>query len=108
MIKRRSSHQSASFNINFFSVGGDHNVTCEVYDSICKKFVLLKSPDNRSHYYKVTCPDAVISIGSKFYVFHTRKKTYFIYDIENEIWSEEPFNLSINISNFSCAKLPQF
>ena len=107
MVRCRCLHKSASTRNKLFLVEGDRGRTCEVYDSTCKKFVLLKSPEGRFLHCSVTFPDAVILIGSKFYVFHRRKSTCLIYDIENDTWSEEPCKVSRNLSNFSCAKLPK-
>ena len=67
MNKRRYYHKSVAVKNNFFIVGGNQK-TCEVYDSITKMFVLLKSPDDcltNFNGYNVTFPDAVILIESK-------------------------------------------
>ena len=106
MIKGRSSHISASFKNKLFLVEGG-NVTCEVYDSTCKKFVSIKSPDSRSLYFDLTFPVAVILIGNKFYVYNGGKTTCYIYNIENNTWSEELCEFSRNLSCFSCVKVPQ-
>ena len=85
MVEERYNHKSVAVKTKLFVVGGN-NKTCEVYDSISKKFVLLKSPDYRFinyNDYSFMYPKAAFSIGSKFYVFHGRKNTYFIYHIEN-------------------------
>ena len=108
MINERSSHKSASVKNNLFLFEGDRYVTYQVYDSTSKKFVLLKSPGNRSLYCRLKFPDAVISIGSKLYIYHGRKSTCFIYDVENNTWSEEFFEVCRSISNFSFAKVPQW
>ena len=110
MIYRRRFHKSVAFKNKLFLIDGDHTKTCEVYDSISKKFVLLKSPDSRLinyNNYNYKFPEAVISIRSKFYVFYEKKSTCLIYDIENNTWSEEHFELKKNMSFFSCAKVPQ-
>ena len=80
-----------------FLVEGGRNVTCEVYDSTCKKFVLLNSPDSRLinyNDYDVSYLESAISIGSKIYVFHATKSACLIYDIENNTWSEKPCDVS--------------
>ena len=94
MVEERYHHKSVAVKNKLFMVGGN-NKTCEVYDSISKKFVLLKSPDYRFinyNDYSFMFPKAAFSIGSKFHVFHGRKNTYFIYHIENGTWSEVPLN----------------
>ena len=108
MIKRRSFHKSVQNKL--FLIDGDRARTCEVYDSTCKKFVLLKSPDSRLinyNDYRLKFPNAVISIRSKIYVFYEKKSTCLIYDIENNTWSEDLFEISKNLSFYSCAKVPQ-
>ena len=47
MINRRGFHKSVSVKNKLFLFAGDRTKTCEVYDSTCKKFVLLKPPDSR-------------------------------------------------------------
>ena len=86
---------------------GGFTKTSEVYDSNCKKFVLLKLP--------IYCfsrhldyPIAVISIGNKLIVFQRTTKTFLIYDVENDTWSEEPCEVSRNLSSYNCVKVPQY
>ena len=107
MVEERYHHKSVAIKNKFFVVGGN-NKNCEVYDSISKKFVLLKSPNGRLinfNDYSFMFPKAAFSIGSKIYMFHGRKNTYFIYHIENGSWSEESFKVTRNLSNFICAKV---
>ena len=81
MNNRRYFHKSVAIKNKLFIVKGDSTDTCEVYDSTCKKFVLLKTLNNCLVNYKNL--EAVVIIGNKLYVFHERKSTCFIYDVEN-------------------------
>ena len=105
MVEERYYHKSVAVKNKLFLIDGDRTKTCEVYDSTCKKFVLLKTPNNCLVNYKNL--EAVITIGSKLYVFHERKSTCLTYDIENDTWSEESCEINKILLNFSCAKLPQ-
>ena len=49
----------------------------------------------------------VITIGSKLIVFGNECERVVYYDAENDTWSEDSFEISKNISVYSCAKLPQ-
>ena len=109
MNKRRYYHKSVAVKNKFFIVGGNKK-SCEVYDLISKKFVLLKSPyDCFTNFngYNASYPDAVISIGSKFYVFHARKSACLIYGVESSTWADEICELSRNPSYLKCVKVPQ-
>ena len=110
MINIRSLHKSVAVKNKLFLFGGDRTKTCEVYDSTCKKFVLLKPPDSRLinyNDYGFMFPEAAISIGSKIYVFLASESICLIYDVENNILSENYFEVSRNLRYFRCAKIPQ-
>ena len=86
---------------------GGLTLTSEVYDSTCEKFVLLKSPDDRFTRH-LESPLAVISIGNKLAIFQYIKKSFLIYDVVHEAWSEEPCELTKILLSYSCAKVPQY
>ena len=106
MVKERIGHKSVARKNKLYMIGG-FTKTSEVYDSICEKFVLLKSPDAcfLSH---LDFPLSVISICNKLVVFRRNKSFSVIYDVENETWSEEPCEVSRNLSSYSCVKVPQY
>ena len=106
MIKERSGHKSVAIKNKLYVFGG-FTKTSEVYDSTCKKFVLLKSPDDRFTRH-LDFPRAVLSIGKKLVVIQKRTNSSLIYDEENDTWSEESFEVSRNLSAFSIAKVPQY
>ena len=106
MIKERHCHKSAAIKNKLYTIWGFTH-TNEVYDSTCEKFVLLKLP---TYYFSrhLDVPIAVISIDNKLVVFQRTKNTCLIYDVENEIWSEKPCEVSRNLLCYSCVKVPQY
>ena len=80
--------------------------TCEVFDSTCNKFVLLKPPilHNVIH---LNCPAEVIAVGTKLVVFSNQDKIILFYDVKNEVWSSNTLGVQKNITSFSCTKVPR-
>ena len=107
MIERRENHKSVAIKNKLFVVGGLYTRTLEVFDSTCNKFVLLNPhlPSNEDFDFL----SEVISIGSKLVVVICDFfcGTIMVYDVENDEWSEEPFEVSGVLLGSSCAKLPQ-
>ena len=85
MVEERSYHKSVSIKNKLFVVGG-YRKTCEVFDSVFNKFVLLVPPlasfKNFLHF-----PAEVISISNKVFVFGYLRKTFLVYDVKNNKWS---------------------
>ena len=110
MIERRSCHKSVAIKNKLFVVGGRDTKTCEVYDSICNKFVFLKSPQETLRE-KLIRPAEVISIGNKLVVFCDQlgkcSRYILFYDVDSDEWSEESWNAEKSLSKFSCVKVPQ-
>ena len=106
MINERYGHKSVAIKNKLYMIGG-FTKTSEVYDSTCKKFVLLKLPDECFSSY-LDFPLAVFSIGNKLVVFQRRKSFSLVYDAENDTWSEEPCEVSRNLSSYNCVKVPQY
>ena len=106
MINRRSSHKSVAIKNKLFIVGGN-TTTCEVYDSNCGKFNLLKLvKDSFTGYFDY--PIKVLSVENKIFVFKELKKNVLLYDVEKNDWSKEPCSLIQNLDDYSCVKVPQF
>ena len=76
--------------------------TCEVFDSICKKFVALKSPE-----INVYCLQA-FAIRNKIYVFQNYGAAVKCYDVDEDKWSDEACEVTKNVRSFSCVKVPRF
>ena len=107
MVEERCRHKSVAIKNKLYMFGGFTKAS-EVYDSTCEKFVSLKYPDKWFSYFNFHYPLAVISIGKKLIVFQKTTSTSLIYDVENDTWSEEPCEVSRNLSSFSCVKVPQY
>ena len=106
MIEKREYHKSAAIKNKLFVVGGRWTATCEVFDSTCSKFVLLKPP-SVLHKIFLYIPAKVVTIGSNVVVF-CDKGTVLFYDSKTFQWSGEWCEETKGIQNFSCAKVPLF
>ena len=105
MIERRCSHRSVAVKNKLFVVGG-HTRSCEVYDSTCNNFVLLKQPPSVFKEY-LGFMDEVISIGSKLELFGDYRNSILFYDVEKDEWSDESCEVTNNLRGYGCAKVPQ-
>ena len=92
MIEKRYRHKSVAIKNKLFVVGGMANTTCEVFDSICDRFVLLKTPT--SFLGSLREPAEVISIGSKLVVFC--EENILIYDTAQYEWSEKSCSYTLD------------
>ena len=106
MNEERYAHKSVAIKNKLFVVGGWNTPWCEVFDSTCDEFVMLK-PLRKSFERYLIWPVEVLSIGSKLFVFSFRKEYILIYDIETGEWSEELCEMTRYLEDFCCAKLPQ-
>ena len=106
MVESRTCHKSVAIKNKLFVVGGCERKTCEVFDSISNKFILLKSPEV-SFRKNLDVPAEVVSIGSKLLVFCDSSKSILFYDVDTGVWSEESWKAKKCLSKFSCIKVPQ-
>ena len=106
MIEGRSDHKSFAIKNKLFAVGSWNKTTCEVFESTCNKFVLLK-PLPVSFQRCLLFPAEVISIGSKLVVFDGILRNVLFYDVENNEWTKELFDVNNSLSWFGCVKVPQ-
>ena len=106
MIKSRNYHKMVAMKNKMFVVGVGETMCCEVYDSYCNNFVLLKPPPKIASYF-LKRPAQVLSIGNKLVVFGNRVNTVVYYDVVHDEWSKELFELSKKIINYSCVKVPR-
>ena len=102
MVKGKWGHSLVVVNNKLYVVGLGKQ-TCEVYNSYCKKFVAIKSPQvdhlRLNH---------AISIGNKIFAFQNVTSSILCYDVDKDEWSEESCEVTNNISLFSCVKLPLY
>ena len=99
-INNHSYHNLVVVKEKLFVVGEEPNFF-EVFDNVCKKFVSLKQPPcinfNKS-----------VAIGNKIVVFQENRSTKLCYDVDKDEWSEESCEVTKDLSNFSCVKLPWY
>ena len=99
-INNHSYHNLVVVKEKLFVVGKEPNFF-EVFDNVCKKFVSLKQPPcinfNKS-----------VAIGNKIVVFQENRTTILCYDVDKDEWSEESCEVTKDLSNFSCVKLPWY
>ena len=98
MINIRSYHSLVVVKTKLFVID---DRSCEVFDNTCKQFVLLKSPKISIQYAQAT------SIGSKIVAFQNGMSSLICYDVDTGKWSEEPCEVTSEILDFFCVKVPR-
>ena len=106
MIEGRHYHKSVAVQNNLFLVGGYKTTSCEVYDSTCNNFVLIKPPTASFTEY-LSSPAEAISVGSNLFVFPNEKPSILLYDVQKNEWSDESCELMSHLEGYCCVKLPQ-
>ena len=86
-----------------FVIGGSFQSN-EVYDSDCKKFVMLGSPPGFENFL-ITVVDAV-SCGNKILFFFENSVIFVVLDFETREWSREYCGVLGGLDRFSCTKVP--
>ena len=105
MIERRNGHKLVAVSNKLFVIGGHSTSPCEVFDSTCKQFISITPPFRYLNY--LSSVSEVVSIGAKLVVFGNREKKIVVLDLENYNWSEEVFEVLLDITDFGCVKVPQ-
>ena len=104
MINRRFNHKSVAFkNKLFFLMGSSQN--CEMYDSICNKFSLLKLPQTYLSSYLIA-PIGAILVKNTILVFSNKTENVLVYDIKKEKWYIEKLKTTLNFERICYAKFP--
>ena len=109
MIEGRSRHSSVAIRNKLFvfrSHDGKGSKSCEVFDSSCKKFVMLK-PYPSTFDFSLSFVAETFSIGNKLITIGHTSSTALFYDVEKDEWSEETLNLTNYKHDFSCTLIPQ-
>ena len=102
MTDSKVQHSLVALKNKLYAIGRGTD-TCEFFDNCCKKFVAIKSPP--TIFLRL---NKAISIGSKIYVFQDDSSSYGCYDVDKDKWSEEPFEVTNKLEDFSCVKLPWY
>ena len=110
MIKRRVDHSSAAINNKLFVFGsryGNGKETFEVFDSTCKKFVIIKQKPN-SFKLRLNNIAGSFCIEGKFVLLgNWWSSTALCYDVDKDEWSEEPFEATRNTAGYGCSLVPR-
>ena len=72
----------------------------QVYDSVCKKFLRIKSPKLKNTFLNA------FSIENKVFVLQDRLPKLICYDVDKKEWSEEECEVTKNLYSFSNVKVP--
>ena len=108
MIEGRSYHSSVALRNKLFvfgSLSGQGRRSCEVFDSSCKKFVVIKRFSSTLTFDLKNVANT-FSIGSKLITIGDISSTVLYYDAEKDEWSEKKFNLTKDKTMFSCTLIP--
>ena len=103
MIHESCNHNMLAVSNKLFALGcGEFSDICEVYDSICKKFVVINSHLTffDSIYYEA------ISIGRNILVFKNFSNKVAIYNIDKNEWSEIFLFVAEDNILYYCLKMP--
>ena len=100
MNTAKSSHSLVVVNNKLFVISRESN-TCEVFDNVCKKFIILKSPEISCFFLSNAC-----SVGNKIYVFQDSKAEVIVFDTDENKWLEEPCEITRDLRSFYCVKVP--
>ena len=108
MIEKRGSHASVSMGNKMFVIGGYNTLTCEIFDSVSRKFTYIKSINYQRIY---NCRYKAVCIGQTIIVFLTTYAGYqepgtkiFIYDVSKHQWSKKGCRVLKNLRDISCVK----
>ena len=109
MIESRYDHGAVSMGNKMFVIGGKYNLTCEVLNSVSRKFTCIRQlliPEN------VGYAMSGLTIGYKIidfpkYTWSTEKKSL-IYDVLTDKWEVKEIELISTNRVHSCSRLPIF
>ena len=94
-------HSLVTIRDKLFVIG---NVTysIEVFDNACKVFIALKPSPT------FIDSNKAFSVGNKILIFQENSSSVISYDVNKDEWAEEPCELTKNLEDFSCLKLPLY
>ena len=95
MMESKSRHSAVAVRSKYYVIC-EHDF-CEVFDSVCNKFVALKEPN-----LKFRRMSKAVSFGSKIFVFRFTQPSLVVYDVDKDEWSEELCEITKNVQCFSC------
>ena len=85
MINKRCLHGAVCLGNKLFVIGGDYNISCEVFDSSNMKFSSIKQLERSCFEYI-----SAISIGDKILIYgsgyRASKERFYTYDVDKNEW----------------------
>ena len=106
MINKISRHSLVVVKNKLFVIGNSTN-KCEMYESVGKTFVALKS--NLLNNLKIS--NKVIKVGNKVYVFSNKYDSsmfFLCYDVETNEWSEDLREVTEDLIGYTIVNIPSF
>ena len=100
MINNHTFHSLVVVADKLFVVG-QGTESCEVFDNVCKKFVVLK------HHPHIEFNKS-LSIGKKIVIFQRKRSSIVYYDVDKDEWSEESSEVTKNLIDFCYVKFPWY
>ena len=106
-MDERYGHASVSIGNKLFIIGGSNSLTCELFDSFSRKFILFNTPI--SSFFRHSTTSAVI-IGYDIVVFAkvVGKTKIFIYNIKNNQCCDRDVNDLDNLWELVVLNFPLF
>ena len=106
MIEERSFHSTVSMGNKIFVIGGYETLGCEIFDSCSRMFTImtsnLKTYAIKEWYFEAFC------IGNSIVVYHhfmnLNASNVYMYDVDQENWSNIEYDLSNNLFGPCCIK----
>ena len=103
MVKGTYDHSLVAIKDKLYVIG----FSCEVYDSLSKKFVLINKPSWGSSLY-IGQKNRAVSIANKIFVFRRNESKITSYNVDTEEWTEEEYDVTNLIKTECCVKMPQY
>ena len=100
MMSDHEGHSLVTVKNKLFVIA-DENNKFEVFDNVCKKFVFL------THASSVTYRKG-LPLGEKIIFFKEFGSSVLCYDVRKDKWSEKSFEVTTDLKDFACLKLPWY
>ena len=101
MMHTKRWHSLVAIRNKLFVIGS-YTQKHEVYDSNFKSFVFIKSNSPLNFFVNA------ISVGNEIIIYGFQTEIILFYDVQKNKWTEKKFKLTKKLSEFCCAKIPQF
>ena len=104
MNKGRRSHKSVAIRNKLFVIGG-FVANCEVFDSYCNSFVIMKPPKLNNFDIEITPP--IVAFENKLILLDLDDRLMVCYDLDNDKWSNQCCTISPNQDSICGVKIPE-